>query len=231
MNETEQDLGLRTGLEALQTVLGSLAGMQVLEIGSGEGKLAEILAGSGASVTGIDPFGPDVPWTAAGSGRYRLLRTSAEAIPLGDGAVDAALFVFSLHHVPAEILPAILHEVARALRPGGRLYVAEPVADGPQHSVTRLFHDETKARAEAAKILGEQAGLFHGGEHRRLRYFDRRTYSGFEQYAARMTANMRFNGYSEAEVRAEPVRQRFETVFAQTAGKFDQPVRIDLLTR
>ena len=230
MNTVLQDLGVSTSLDALQAVYGNVAGARIVDIGSGEGKLALSLAELGAEVTGIDPLGPSLPWTAAGRGRYRLLRDQAETMPFADGEVDLAIIIYALHHIAAAAQPVVLREIARVLKPTGMLFVAEPLAEGAQFSVTRLFHDETAVRAEAARILEEQSGLF-GGQRRRLRYADRRTYSGFEQYAARTALNMRFNGYTEEQIRAEPVRHRFETVFAQTGGVFDQPVQIDVLTR
>ena len=41
------------------------------------------------------------------------------------------MFANSLHHVPGDLLDTALAEAARVLRPGGLLYVQEPVAEGP----------------------------------------------------------------------------------------------------
>ena len=223
------ELGVCGAMEALVRVTGPVAGLQVVDIGSGEGALARQLAEAGAEVTGVDPLGPAAAWTGAGAGRYRLLRQGAEAMPFADGAVDLAIFIFSLHHVPPTVLPAVLQEVARVLKPGGRLYVAEPVAAGPVQEVTALYHDETAVRAEAAAILEAEPGLFH--DKQRMDYYNRRTYAGFDEYAANMVRNMRFNGFTEDQVRAAPVRQRFEAVAARLGGVFDQPVHIDVMTR
>jgi ubiquinone/menaquinone biosynthesis C-methylase UbiE len=225
-----QDLGLGTALSAVLAAYGDVSGTRIVDIGSGEGKLALGLAERGAEVTGIDPLGPATSWTAAGRGRFRLLREYAETMPFADGEIDLAVVVYALHHVPADAQPIVLREIARVLKPEGMLFVAEPLAEGAQFSVTRLFHDETAVRAEAARILEEQAVLF-AGPRRRMSYAERRIYSGFEQYVARTALNMRFNGYTEQQIRAEPVQRRFEAVFAETGGMFDQPVRVDLLTR
>ena len=49
----------------------------------------------------------------------------------------------------------------------------------------------------------------------------------FDDFAGRMIANMRFNGYTKKAVLAPAVRQRFAEKFAAHDGRFDQPVRID----
>ncbi len=229
MRDLGTDLGVCTTMDALLAAAGRVAGLQIVDIGSGEGAFARQLAERGAIVTGVDPLGPAMPWTEAGGGRYRLLRQGAEALPFPDGSVDVVTFIFSLHHVPGPVLPGVLREAARVLKPGGLLHVAEPLAAGPGHEVTSLFHDETAVRAEAAAILATQAPLFRTGK--RLGYSTRRQHTGFEDYATRMVANMRFNGFTEDQIRAPAVQARFAEVFARTGGVFDQPVQVDLFTR
>lgn len=229
MAQAVSDLGLQTHAGALLDTLGRIAGLEIADIGCGEGHNARALAAAGAQVTGFDPFIETTGWVSEGTGRYRLVRASADALPLKDEAVDVALFVFSLHHVPQPNLEAALSEARRVLKPYGRLLIAEPLATGPSHYVGSPFHDETAVRAAAAAAIGAHAApLF--GEHRRLAYTERRTYTDFEGYAERMIRNRRFNGYTEEAVLAPEVRRRFDEMFASTNGAFDQPVHIDLLS-
>ena len=223
-----QDLGVRTGLDALRQTVGDVAGMTVVDIGSGEGALARSLAEAGAEVSGFDPLGPAQPWTDAGAGRYRLVRGGAEALPMAGGSVDLVLFIYSLHHIPPVILPGILAEARRVLRDGGWLYVAEPLPEGPLQEISELYHDETAVRRQAAGILAAHApALFRG--HERIAYRNRRTHDSFEDYATRMAASMRFNDYTEEALRAPAVRERFDAVAARVGHDFDQPVQVDLL--
>jgi ubiquinone/menaquinone biosynthesis C-methylase UbiE len=223
------DLGVRADLEALLAALGRVEGLEILDIGCGEGRTARELAAAGARVTGFDPFIEGTEWAGHGSGSVRLLRAAADALPAGDRSADVVLFVFSLHHVPKAALPAALAEARRALKPSGRLVVAEPLARGAGHYVSAPFHDETAVRAAAAAALDAHAAP-HFGSRRVLSYTDRRRWDGFESYAARMIRNMRFNGYTEEAVRSPEVLRRFDEMFAAGNGAFDQPVRIDVFS-
>ncbi len=71
----------------------------------------------------------------------------------GAGEFDLALMHKSLHHVPLTAMDQALAEVARVLRPGGYLYVSEPVYAGPLNEIVRLYNDEGVVRAAAQAAL------------------------------------------------------------------------------
>ena len=150
---SSRDLGAVSHFDALLATVGPVAGLNIIDIGCGEGRLTRALAALGARVTGCDPFIAETAWTEHGAGSYRLVKAAADAIPEPDHQADLVLFVFSLHHVPGEKLEAALAEARRVLRPSGRLYVAEPLAQGPHHYVVAPFHDETAVRQAAAAAL------------------------------------------------------------------------------
>ncbi len=74
----------------------------------------------------------------------------------------------SLHHVPVESMAQALVDAARVLRPGGHLYVSEPVYAGPLNEVVRLFNDEGKVRAAFEPHLRAGPAYFEQPMHVRL---------------------------------------------------------------
>jgi ubiquinone/menaquinone biosynthesis C-methylase UbiE len=227
MRETNiRELGIVSHCDALLATVGSVEGLRVIDIGCGEGHMARALAKLGADVTGYDPFIEETQPTEHGSGRYRLVKAPADALPEPDQSADLVLFVFSLHHVPAGKLAGALAEARRVLRPSGRLYVAEPVPQGPHQYVMELFHDETTVRKAAADALARFARPSFAAEAIAT-YADKRRYPSFDTFAEKMIANMRFNGYSREAVLAPAVRARFDESVAASGDNFDQPVRID----
>jgi ubiquinone/menaquinone biosynthesis C-methylase UbiE len=221
-----RELGIISHRDALLATVGSVEGLRVIDIGCGEGHMARALAKLGADVTGYDPFIEETQPTEHGSGRYRLVKAPADALPEPDQSADLVLFVFSLHHVPAGKLAGALAEARRVLRPSGRLYVAEPVPQGPHQYVMELFHDETAVRKAAADALAQFARPSFAADAIAT-YADKRRYPSFDTFAEKMIANMRFNGYSREAVLAPAVRARFDESVAASGDNFDQPVRID----
>lgn len=104
---------------------GELPGRKVLDAGSGDGTLVSALAGRGAQVTGVDadPAMLPVARARAGASGASFLQGRVERLPLPDASFDVVVAVTVLCFVPD---PAgALRELARVLRPGGRLVVGE----------------------------------------------------------------------------------------------------------
>jgi demethylmenaquinone methyltransferase / 2-methoxy-6-polyprenyl-1,4-benzoquinol methylase len=111
--------------------LGLTQQARVLDVctGTGDLALAAVDRHRGASVIGID-FAAEMlrlglNKVRAGSldSRIRLVRGDAARIPVGDGTCDAATIGFGIRNV-AEPERA-LAEIARVLKPGGRLAILE----------------------------------------------------------------------------------------------------------
>ena len=106
----------------------------VVEIGFGGGALIGSMLRAGVSrIHGIDVSEAMVDRAAkrfadeVKSGRLRLALASVEALPLADGEVDKAVSVNSLYFW--KDLPRAMGELARVVRPGGRLVLCfEPPA-------------------------------------------------------------------------------------------------------
>lgn len=148
---------LTTDLSVLERLLEP-GGRDVVDIGCGGGMLARDLAALGARVIGIEvseqQLAPAIACEASG---VRYLVGSAQQLPLEDGSVDVAVFMRSLHHVaPADLILA-LGEARRVLRPGGAVYVAEPLPAGDFFALTSLVEDELEVRHAAQNALARAA--------------------------------------------------------------------------
>ena len=113
--------------QLLTELLGSVSGKTLLDVGCGDGALALELARRGAIATGLDT---DPAMIAAARQRariegfpLRLVDGQAEKLPFDDAAFDIVLAVTVLCFV-RDAGQAIM-EMARVLKPGGRLVIGE----------------------------------------------------------------------------------------------------------
>jgi SAM-dependent methyltransferase len=154
----------------------------------------------------------------------------AQAIPFADASFDGVLMMKSLHHVPTEHMDGALAEVRRVLKPGGWLYVSEPVFAGDFNEILRIFHDEGAVRQRALEAL-ERAALARVLEPVERREFlaprEFRDYDDFVEKIVRVTHTD--HAYTD-EVAAE-VRTRFERCLSPAGARFLQPMRVDFMRR
>jgi ubiquinone/menaquinone biosynthesis C-methylase UbiE len=204
----------------------------VLDVGCGEGWLVRRLSSAGARAVGLDPLPVALERArrddaSAPPGRY--IEGRAEALPFRDACFDAVVFFNSLHHVPVESLDVALGEAARVLRPGGVVYVQEPLARGPFFELARAVEDETEVRAAAQNALAQAAA---GRFAQRLRRDGviATWLADFEAFRARMLSVDPARGAALADLETE-LRARFERLARRSDGGyvFDQPFRVHLL--
>ena len=132
-----------------------LDGRDVVDVGCGDGALMRRLAGLGARVTGVEV---DPAVVAAAQAREpvageRYVHGTGQDLGLESDSADLVVFMQSLHHVPPESMDAALGEAARVVRPGGAVYVQEPLPEGEFFAVVKLVDDETEVRALAQRAL------------------------------------------------------------------------------
>ncbi len=153
------------------------AGMRILDVATGTGMVAFALAARGAEVVGLDQSE-----AMLGGARARLARTpglagrlsfvlgEAEALPFADGEFDALSFTYLLRYV--EDRAATMRELARVVRPGGRIGMVEfgvpgdPALRGLWRVHTRvglplLGRAVSSAWYDVGRFLGPNIEQFH----------------------------------------------------------------------
>jgi ubiquinone/menaquinone biosynthesis C-methylase UbiE/DNA-binding MarR family transcriptional regulator len=116
--------GATTDLQLLPALLDP--DVAVGDLGCGSGRLAATIAPYARSVVAVDasPEMLDVARSRlAGFANVDVVEGRIEDLPLASGSLDLALVVHLLHHVADP--SAALAEVARVLRPGGRVVIAD----------------------------------------------------------------------------------------------------------
>jgi arsenite methyltransferase len=145
-------------------------GEAILDLGIGGAALSRRLVRAGAAVTGVDPSAVLLDRARRRMPEARFLPGQGAAIPLADAAMDKAASVNTLYFWADP--EAVMAELARVLRPGGRMVLGFQTADAvrawPGH--VHGFHAWDEAAVVAAV---EQAGFrivaVRAGSDRRVR--------------------------------------------------------------
>ena len=120
--------------------LGNLEGLRVLELGCGAGKMAVLLAKSGANVTAFDLSLESVRLTksSANANNENLdsLVSAGEFLPFSSECFDVIIGKSILHHLEIEIGK---REPYRVLRKGGKAVFVEPLGMNPILTFIRKF--------------------------------------------------------------------------------------------
>jgi demethylmenaquinone methyltransferase/2-methoxy-6-polyprenyl-1,4-benzoquinol methylase len=103
--------------------LAPVQDMEVLDLGGGTGMNAETLSKAGAKVTVADASQAMLKRAATKKMPVQILHAKAEALPLPDGSFDIVLISDAWHHFRDQ--DGVTREVARVLRPAGRLYIID----------------------------------------------------------------------------------------------------------
>ncbi len=109
--------------EASAGLLGTVAGRRVLEIGCGAGQCGRWLLSQGAEAVGIDLSLGQLRHARALNARTGLdlpvIQADAQRLPFADQTFDAACSAYGALPFVADV-GAVMGEVGRVLRPGGR---------------------------------------------------------------------------------------------------------------
>jgi ubiquinone/menaquinone biosynthesis C-methylase UbiE len=124
-------------------------GSHVLDLGSGPGHVAKMLAQAEAVVTGVD-FSPQMVKTAQSHYPHIKFReANAEELPFDDGAFDAVVSNYVVHHLARP--EVVFREISRVLKPGGRFAFVVWGAPEEQSSVGAFF-GAVEAHHEIAEL-------------------------------------------------------------------------------
>lgn len=113
--------------ELILDFVAPVAGLRILDVGCGDGELAVQLWKRGAKVTGIDASPQMIEAACSRAARHGadivFGVASAQSLPFPQATFDAVVAVTVLCFIENGI--AVVREMSRVLRPGGRLVIGE----------------------------------------------------------------------------------------------------------
>lgn len=165
---------------ALVDLIDPRPGMRILDVATGTGMVAFALAARGAEVVGLDQSEAmlaaaraRLERTPAHRSRLTFLVGEAESMPFPNGEFDAVSFTYLLRYVDDRA--ATMRELARVVRPGGRIGMVEfgvpgdPVLRALWRAHTRiglplLGRAVSRAWYDVGRFLGPNIEQLHEAE-------------------------------------------------------------------
>jgi demethylmenaquinone methyltransferase/2-methoxy-6-polyprenyl-1,4-benzoquinol methylase len=162
---------------ALIDAIDPRPGQRILDVATGTGMVAFGLSRRGATVIGLDQS--EHMLTAArrrlapGADNPTFIEGEAEHLPFADGEFDALTFTYLLRYVDDR--PATVRELARVVKPGGRIGMVEfgVPASAPARTAWRIHtriglpllgRAVSPAWVEVGRFLGPNIEEFHARE-------------------------------------------------------------------
>jgi ubiquinone/menaquinone biosynthesis C-methylase UbiE len=232
MRIANPDRGLVTNEADILDQLLQLEGATVLELGCGKAEKTRIVAQKTASVLALEvdeiQLARNRMVTELPNVRFEY--GGAENIPAADSSFDIVLMFKSLHHVPTELMDSAFSEINRVLKPGGVVYISEPIYAGDFNDILRLFHDERAVReaafaAEERAVSSSQLSLVTQHFFQQAMHFE-----NFGQYEDQVLKVTHTDHTLSPDI-YEEVRMKFDQHMTDNGVDFHMPIRVDLLRK
>lgn len=109
--------------------------LHLVDVACGTGKFAREIKRNfpRLPVTGIDLSEPYLDLAAENLRKFNkvnLINANVENMPLADDSVDITTSIYLFHELPPKIRPIIAADIARVLKPGGRLVFVDSIQHG-----------------------------------------------------------------------------------------------------
>ena len=144
------------------TLAGLHPGETVLDVGCGTGTLAieaQRRVRSAGHVVGIDPGSEQIARARAKAARHNVPIEFQigviEQLAFPDQTFDVVLSTLMMHHLPASLKQQGLMEIARVLKPGGRLVIADFTRKQDRAGQAARFHAGGSGLHELAALVAD----------------------------------------------------------------------------
>lgn len=213
-------------LEILRDDVGITAGHRVLDLAAGTGKLTRRLVELGADVVAVEPVPAMRAQLESVVPDIEVLEGTAEEIPLPDASVDVVTVAQAFHWFDA---PAALGEIARVLRPHGRLTLLWNERDEAAPWVAEMsrhirWHERTVSRYQHV----DWAAVIAAGQ--RFTSLEERVVAWSQPMTRELLAD-RVRSISYIATMPVPERERLVTEVVELVRRLPEPFALPYLCR
>jgi SAM-dependent methyltransferase len=234
MQLTRPDISRTCEENAIYESLLRLDGASILELGCGKANHTRTIAAAHATASiiaaEVDAIQHAKNLASARPPNLEFADFGAQSIPLGGSAMDIVMMFKSLHHVPGTLLDQAFDEILRVLKPGGYLYLSEPVFAGELNEIIRIFNDEEAVRKAAFEAAGRAV------DSKRFEFCEETFflvpvhYKDFSEFA-KVHFHATHSERHVSDAQRSAVERLFKTHLGPDGVKLVQQIRVDLLRK
>jgi ubiquinone/menaquinone biosynthesis C-methylase UbiE len=206
----------------------------ILELGCGKAQITRVIATEGCcrtvTATEVDKIQHRKNLQIDDLPNVKFVFAGCQKLPFEDDSFDIILLFKSLHHVPMEKMVDALKEIKRVMKPGGLVYISEPIFAGDFNEILRLFHDEEIVRKAAFDTIVQ---FVERGDLRLVEeiFFNTpKVYKDFSEFEE-LIINVTHNNHNLSKQLMNQVEDKFNFYMENVGCEFLTPIRVDLLTK
>ena len=191
-------------VETACTLFGDASALHALDVGCGVGLMHRHLPGAFATLTGTDVGGHTLELARAANPWVAYVQASRERLPFADSEFDLAFVAGVVQVLPEADRPGFFAELARVVRPGGRVAIFEhnPLNPLTRLAVRRCSFAGLIARGSLERLLGA-AGLVPELRSYFL-FLPSRRAAGLERHLARVPLGAQYAVWAVRPVASAP---------------------------
>lgn len=157
----------RTLMEYLKKNLAPFRGQRILDAGCGDGRFCYELCGERVGVVGVDISEKAISFARVFNPGARFLVADLANLPVALGQFDQIVCQETLEHIPPEKVDAVLDNLARVLKPGGKIIFTVPAkklrvsAKHFQHFDESSLREALEAHFIITRLVGHNVTSFN----------------------------------------------------------------------
>ena len=207
---------------------------KILELGCGAAIITRLFAQEGLNrtitATEVDEIQHEKNLQIKDLPNVDFVFAGSQDLPFDKNSFDVILLFKSLHHVPMQLMSKAMSEIARVLKPGGLVYISEPIFAGDFNEILRLFHDEEKARIAAFNAIVKSVESNELISIDQMFFNTSRTYQDFSEFE-KLIINVTHSYHQLSDTLMQKVKTKFMAHMTKDGATFNTPIRVDLLSK
>ncbi len=134
---------INRNMEVIDETFFPIKNKKILDVGCGRGGLLKALENRSAIPTGIDINDQSLAEARRRCKKVQIHHAGAEDVVFEDNVFDGTIFLYTLHHIPEDVIQKGLENALHCTKQGCPVLILEPLNFGGYFEILKPLEDET----------------------------------------------------------------------------------------